>query len=143
MRNSIARSCLARIWLQLTFADLQPDHNRTAPPSRQAARGGLPREGVEMKQFSYRLVLTTVALAMSLAVWWAGAATARPYIDRPGTGGGALISPVSDVPASPAGGDAFDWLDAGVGAATTVGLALVAGGACVLVLRRRRNEAFS
>jgi hypothetical protein len=96
-----------------------------------------------MKQFSYRLALTTAALAMSLAVWWTAAAAASRYIDRPGTGGGALISPVSDVPASPAGGDAFDWLDAGIGAATTVGLALVAGGACVFVLRQRRNAAFS
>jgi hypothetical protein len=96
-----------------------------------------------MTQFSYRLALTTAALAMLLAVWWTTAATASRYLDRPGSGGVAAITPVSDVPASPAGGDAFDWLDAGIGAATTVGLALVAGGAGVVVLRHRRNAAFS
>lgn len=96
-----------------------------------------------MTQFSYRLALTTVLLAMSLTVWWTAAAAAHRYIDRPGTGGVALIRPVSDVAANPAGGEAFDWLDAGIGAASTVGLGLVGGGACVLVLRRRHSAAFS
>jgi hypothetical protein len=96
-----------------------------------------------MTQFSYRLAVTTVLLAISLTVWWTAAAAAHSYIDRPGTGGVAPIQPVSNVTANPAGGEAFDWLDAGIGAASTVGLGLVGGGACVLVLRRRRGPAFS
>lgn len=36
-------------------------------------------------------------------------------------------------------GDGFDWVDAGIGAASVFGLGLVGAGAFVLVLRRRRT----
>lgn len=90
-----------------------------------------------MTQFTYRLALTTVLLALSLSIWTAAAAASR-YIDRPGTGG-------PEIPATygPAGRDGFDWVAAGIGAVTTVGVGLVAAGASVLVLRRRRSAAFS
>lgn len=125
--------------LQLTLADLQPDHNRPAAsspsrPHEAVSRGKEP----EMTQFTYRLALTTVLLALSLSIWWTAAAAASRYIDRPGTGG-------PEIPATygPAGRDGFDWVAAGIGAATTLGVGLVAAGGSVLVLRRRRSAAFS
>jgi hypothetical protein len=95
-----------------------------------------------MKQFSYRLVLTTILISVSLALWWSAAAGASTYIDRPGTGGAAQ-TPVIYVGVESAGGGGFDWADAGIGAATAVGLAILAAAAYVLVLRRRRSAAFS
>jgi hypothetical protein len=87
-----------------------------------------------MMQFSYRLALTSVLLALSVTVWWAAAAGASRYIDRP------VIAPSQT---QGVGGGGFDWVDAGIGAAATVGLFLAAGGAAVLVLRHRRSAAFS
>jgi len=40
----------------------------------------------------------------------------------------------------PAADDAFDWVDAGIGGAVALGLALVAAGAWVVLLRRPRQR---
>jgi apolipoprotein N-acyltransferase len=94
-----------------------------------------------MKQVSYRLV-TTVVLFLSVALWCAAAAGASRYIDRPGTGGVAQ-TPVTYVGVESARPGGFDWADAGIGAATAVGVAILAAGAYIVVLRRRRSAAFS
>jgi LPXTG-motif cell wall-anchored protein len=94
-----------------------------------------------MTRFSYRLALTSILVATSLAVWWTAAAAASRYIDRPGTGGASHVH--VNAFAAGAGGGGFDWGDAGIGAATTVGLSAVAGGAWVLLMRRRRSAVFS
>jgi hypothetical protein len=40
-------------------------------------------------------------------------------------------------------GERFDWIDAGIGAGTVLGLALLGMGAFVVVTRRRRGVAYS
>lgn len=60
--------------------------------------------------------------------------------DRATRGPGSLPSATFVEP--PAAG-AFDWADAGVGAAAVVGLGLIGFGAFVIVARNRRGPAFS
>jgi hypothetical protein len=86
-----------------------------------------------MQNVFSRLALTTALLGVSLTVWTAVAGASR-YIDRD-------VTRASQV--NPSGRGGFDWLDAGIGAAATVGVGLVVGGACVLVLKHRRAAAFS
>jgi hypothetical protein len=92
-----------------------------------------------MMQFPYRLALSVMLLATSLMVWTATAG-AYHYIDRTGAGASRSQEIVVVTPAAATG---FDWTDAGIGAATAVGLLLAAGGAYVVVLRHRRSAAFS
>jgi hypothetical protein len=90
-----------------------------------------------------KTVLTTTAL---LAVC-AGTASANQYQDlrSPDARDAArdlprvvMSPPVVEVREAPSGG--FDWGDAGIGAAGTIGLFSIAGGAALLVTSRRRRS---
>jgi hypothetical protein len=84
-----------------------------------------------------RVALATALLAASLMLGWTSSAAASRYIDREPS------APIAQIAGNGSGSDGFDWFDAGIGAAAVVGLGLVGGGACVLVLRHRRAAAFS
>jgi len=73
------------------------------------------------------------AAALALLAFTAPAATARPIIDRPIDDPDAP-APVTSVPAA---GASFDWGSAGLGAAATAGLLLVAAGARLTPSARR------
>jgi hypothetical protein len=75
----------------------------------------------------------TALAAAVLLLAFASAAPARTYLDPP----------TQQVVIAADSGDGFHWLDAGIGAATALGLGLAAAGTSVLVLRHRRNAAFS
>jgi hypothetical protein len=69
------------------------------------------------------------------------AGPAEPIVrpdDRPGPQGPGTVSDERPVIVASLG-DAFDWLDAGIGAAFALGLIAVGGGA-LLVLRHRRDS---
>ncbi len=61
--------------------------------------------------------------------------------DRANHGPGSVT--VTPIVAQATVGNGFDWIDAGIGAASLVGLGLIGAGGAVLVLRRRRTAAFS
>jgi hypothetical protein len=89
-----------------------------------------------MRHFPYaRVAIATALLTTSLMLGWTSSAAAMTYIDR--------TAPSTQIVAKSAGTGGFDWIDAGIGGATVLGLGLVAAGACVLVLRHRRTAAFS
>lgn len=90
-------------------------------------------------------------------VWVAAESAARPD-DRPAHGPGAIEAarrgvvlrpddradrpgPSTAPVAQPVVENAFDWVDAGIGSAATVGLVLLAAGASVLLLRRGAQTA--
>lgn len=74
-----------------------------------------------------------IAVTVLAALFLAPAAQARP---DPTTGAPVSEQPPLSIKAS----DGFDWADAGIGAATAAGLALVAGAAAT-VRRQRRVSA--
>jgi hypothetical protein len=73
----------------------------------------------------------------------AQAATDLAHPDDRATHGPGSITRIAPITAQPSAAGSFDWLDAGIGAATVVGLGLLAGGASVFVVRHRRSAAFS
>jgi hypothetical protein len=75
----------------------------------------------------------TAFVAAALLLAFASAAPARTYLDPP----------TKQVVIAADGGDGFQWLDAGIGAVSALGLGLAAAGTSVLVLRHRRRAAFS
>jgi hypothetical protein len=79
--------------------------------------------------------LTVLGLTAASLVVAVGAADAGRRL--PDARNGALrTTPV----AQPDPGDAFDWLDAGIGGAAVLGLGLVAAGTSVVVARRRQQR---
>jgi hypothetical protein len=76
-----------------------------------------------------RIAAATLAV-LALA---APVATARPLMDRP--------ADPDPAPAAPAADESFDWGSAGMGAATTAGLVLVAAGGLAASHRARTRLA--
>ena len=85
-----------------------------------------------------------LALATVIGAVAAPAASAYP-VDKPlpGTHGdepnNAILHRDGDTRPVPASGDGFDWGDAGIGAAATLALAAIAGGAAVVTRPRRET----
>lgn len=102
--------------------------------------------------------VATVTASLLFAAAAAAEGSVRPD-DRATRGTGAIALETAVVrpddrairPSSPSSvtfvestaGGGFDWADAGIGAATVVGLGLVSVGVFVLVARRRHGPAFS
>ena len=113
-----------------------------------------------MRFMQRRLALFVALAATSLVTVTSAAAGTRPD-DRPVHGPGAVaaaaaidvarpddrathgpgaIAPITPIVAEAPSTGGFDWLDAGIGAAIALGLALVGLGAAALVLRQRENK---
>lgn len=92
------------------------------------------RTPIQIRRRRRRLIAVALAAA-SLST--APIAGARPDLDDP-------RNPLVTPPAPPAQevevvtADDFDWVDAGLGAGTAVGIVLLAGGAAAALTRRRR-----
>jgi hypothetical protein len=113
-----------------------------------------------MKRYTYRRAAAGIAAAIGCLGPGAGAAAAMLHHDEwardarqvttptaavahpddRARHGREPVEPVTIASSSEVGG--FDWVDAGIGGAGTVGLGLVAAGSYALVVRRRRT-AFS
>lgn len=74
------------------------------------------------------------------------AVTVSPEVVRPddrATRGPGPVAPITPIAAEPVSDGGFDWMDAGIGAVSALGLGLLGIGLAVVALRQRRRTAYS
>ena len=151
----------ARRTVQPTVAGLQPIRNpRAAASLHRPPRGRSPNGGGAMLHRIVTKLTTGAAVALTALVATTGAMAADAVVrpdDRAAHGPGAIAAAQRDVVlrpddraerglpndapvAQPTTTEGFDWVDAGIGAAATLGLVLLVAGASVMRLRQQTRH---
>ena len=147
--------------VQATVAGLQPIRNPRTPRSLHRPPTAVTNGGGAMLHRTVKRLATGAAVALTALVATAGATAADAVVrpdDRAVHGPGALVAAQRDVVlrpddradrrlpndapvTQPTTGEAFDWVDAGIGSAATLGLVLLLAGASMLRLRHGTQTA--